>query len=241
MVDSNMNRRPSGWVTRSFVLQAITTLLVISLVLTAAVGGAQASPSADEALEHKETAEGLLESLQTIAQQPGVDVDPGVVESVAHNVERGNLEFTNEDYATAVEYYDRAIEQARSALTPAYKQAAAIELDAAESRLTTVTERGYESDRTAQLESQLTAEQDDLGNAESFTEAQSAYHDAQTLGKRTSQLPTPAVVGMANLLISLKQAWFVIVGAVVVLTAGGVWLWRLLQSRRNTDQRIQTH
>lgn len=241
MVDSNTNRRPPGWVINSFAPQVIAALLAMSLIMTTPVSGVQASPSAEEALEKKETAEGLLKSLQTMAQRPGIDVDAGVVESVAHNIERGNLEFTNEDYAAAIEHYDRAIEQARSGLTPAYKQAAALELDVAESRLTAVTERGYESDRTARLESQLAAEQKDLSNIESFAEARSVYHDAQALDERTSQLPTPTVVAMANHLVNLKQAWPVVVVAVITFTSLGIWLWRSLQSRRNDENSIPTH
>jgi tetratricopeptide (TPR) repeat protein len=224
------------------VLQILGVLGLTLATVTAGTGVA-AGATADDALEAKKEAEQLHATLVELDEQSAVAVDQSVLESVEYNLERGRLDFTNDNYGDATDHFETAIEQARAELADAYVDAAAVSLDVVDQRVTAVTERGYQTDETAALTAQVENERAELEGVDSYADARQAYEDAQALRERAAALPTSEEVSTANWLDSVSDSLVLLVGGgllgMTVLGAGGWLAYTAVRSDR--EEEIRTH
>jgi hypothetical protein len=174
------------------------------------------SVSASDALDDKQEAERLLAELERMDDRPEVSVSQSTLEAVQYNVDRGTLDYTNENYAAASDSFAAASEQARAELTDAYLAAAGVELDAAETRVAAVTERGYQTDRTASLTAQIATKRTQLASVDSYSEARAAFEDAQSLRMKAASLPTASSVSTADTIEGIVDNLPLIIGGGVV-------------------------
>ena len=223
--------------------QVLAVLVALSAVTATAGVGAAASPSADEVLEIKKDAERLHSELVEFDSSPEVTVDDKSLSTVQYNLERGQVAYANNQYATAADHFETAIEQSKAELSDVYVDAAVVALDTTDQRLTDVTDLGYETETTAELSVQLDAERDQLTTVSTYTEAQEAYEDASELRDTAAGLPTADHVSTAETLNTLSDSLPLLVGGgllVLGVLTGGSWMaYNAVQTR--SKNQIRTH
>jgi tetratricopeptide (TPR) repeat protein len=233
----------SGSATLQRLGQVLAVVVALTAVTATAGVGAAAQPSADEVLETKKDAERLHSELIAFDEKPETTVDDSSLDTVQYNLERGQLAYANDNYATAADHFETAIEQSKAELSDVYVEAVGVNLDIVDQRLTDVTDLGYETDSTAELSVQLETERDQLKSVSTFAGAQQAYEDSSEIRESATALPTADHVSTAETLNTLGDSLTMLITGVLVMIgvlAGGAWMAYTAVQKRSKNQ-IQTH
>jgi hypothetical protein len=211
---------------RPWLVALLGALVVVSGAF-AAVGAAQSggtgpgaascSATAQDAQAAQQTATSRHEELRRLAAADGVHVPASVRDSVAYQVEQGDLALQTARYCAAQRHYRAATSQAEAALEQAYIARATLRLDAAAAHLRALEQRGYLSLRRTQLDERVATQRDRLETVDSYEAAKALDDDAAALSQEVRQLPTPWLV---NAVRFVRSGVGIAVAILVVLGAG---------------------